>query len=89
MYSQFIHYESPNEPLVRVVSEEEVEELQEIDEAGPVTTLMTIDDMEPETKQSPPLTQPSPAPEPSGKTEIEKPKERGPHSYTTSIRLNR
>ncbi|KAL1933044.1 hypothetical protein VTP01DRAFT_8722 [Rhizomucor pusillus] len=65
MYSQFIHYESPNEPLVRVVSEEEVEELQEIDEAGPVTTLMTIDDMEPETKQSPPLTQPSPAPEPS------------------------
>ncbi|KAL1929141.1 hypothetical protein VTP01DRAFT_2200 [Rhizomucor pusillus] len=77
MYTQFIHYKNPNVSPVRDVCEED-EEMQEIDEGGPITTLMTIDDMEREEMQSPSVTEPSPAPESSKEAKIEEPKGRGP-----------
>lgn len=59
---------------MRNVCEEEDEKTQEIEESGPNTTLMTIDDMEPEEKQTS-VTEPSAPPESSKDAKIEKSKE--------------
>lgn len=59
---------------MRNVCEEEDEKTQEIEESSPNTTLMTIDDMEPEEKQTS-VTEPSAPPESSKDAKIEKSKE--------------
>lgn len=59
---------------MRNVCEEEDEKTQEIEESSPNTTLMTIDDMEPEEKQIS-VTEPSAPPESSKDAKIEKSKE--------------